>query len=164
MLGHQERTFGLLLARHPRCRMPSDIKPIAFVVFSTLAAACSSTPTNGPSRTDEPAVGTAAIQRSAPQTLAAAGNVPAIAPGTASAAATAPAGMVDVSLVKAGYSVMRRHGEVLYCRNEVITGQRIGTRICLTAGQIQDEKQNVTKAKDLLNQPANRCLGASCNN
>lgn len=59
---------------------------------------------------------------------------------------------------------MRRHGEVLYCRNEVITGQRIATRICLTAAQIQDEKQNVTKAKDLLSQPSNRCLGASCNN
>ena len=108
-----------------------------------LAAACSSTP--------------------APQTLAAAGNAPPIAPGTALAAA-APAGVVDASLVKAGYSVMTRHGEVLYCRNEVITGQRIGTRICLTAAQIQDEKQNVIKAKDLLNQPPNRCLGASCNN
>jgi hypothetical protein len=130
--------------------MPSDIKPSALVVFATLAAACSSTP--------------------APQSLAAAGNAPAIAPDTAataaatSAAAAAPAGAVDASLVKAGYSVMRRHGEVLYCRNEVITGQRIGTRICLTAGQIQDEKQEVSKAKDLLNQPSYRCVGLSCKN
>jgi hypothetical protein len=105
-------------------------------------------------------------------------NAPTLAPGTAPAAAApaaaalaaaAPArvvdaGVVDASLVKAGYSVMRRHGEVLYCRNEVITGQRIGTRICLTAAQIQAEKQNVTKAKDLLNQSSYRCLGASCNN
>lgn len=123
--------------------MPSDIKQIALVVLATLAAACSSTP--------------------APL-LGAQGHAPATAPGTASAAAAAPAGVVDASLVKAGYSLMRRHGEVLYCRNEVITGGRIGTRICLTAAQIQDEKQNVTKARDLLNQPANRCLGASCNN
>lgn len=144
--------------------MPSDIKQIALVVFATLAAACSSTPATSTSRTDEPAVGTATPQQSAPQTRAAAGNAPAIAPGTASAAAAAPASVVDASLVKAGYSVMRRHGEVLYCRNEVITGQRIGTRICLTAAQIQDEKQNVTKAKDLLNQSSNRCVGASCNN
>jgi hypothetical protein len=148
MLGHQRRPFGALLARHPGRRMPSDIKPIVLVVFATLAAACSSPRATGTSRTDEPA----------------AGNAPAIAPGTASAPAAAPAGVVDANLVKAGYSVMRRHGEVLYCRNEVITGQRIGTRICLTAGQIQDEKQNVTKAKDLLTQPANRCLGTSCNN
>jgi hypothetical protein len=144
--------------------MPSVIKSIVLVLFATLAAACSSTPATSTSRTDEPAVGTAAPHQSAPQTLAAARNPPAIAPGTASAATATPAGVVDASLVKAGYSLMRRHGEVLYCRNEVITGQRIGTRICLTAGQIQDEKQNVTKAKDLLNQPANRCLGASCNN
>jgi hypothetical protein len=143
--------------------MPSDIKQIALVVFATLAAACS-TPATSPSRIDEPAVRAPAPRQSAPQTLAAADNAPAIAPGTALAVAAAPPSVVDASLVKAGYSVMRRNGEILYCRNEVITGQRIGTRICLTAAQIQNEKQNVTKAKDLLNQPANRCLGASCNN
>lgn len=156
--------------------MPSDIRQITLVVFATLAAACSSTPATSTSHTDEHADGATAPQQSAPQMLAAAGNTPAIAPGTASAgaappagaaspaSATTPASAVDAGLVKAGYSVMKRHGEVLYCRNEVITGQRIGTRICLTAGQIQTEKQNVTKARDLLNQPANRCLGASCNN
>jgi hypothetical protein len=68
------------------------------------------------------------------------------------------------NLVWAGYSVMRRHDQVLYCRTEVITGQRIGTRVCLTAAQIQTEKQNVTKAKDLLNQPNYSCMGTSCNN
>src|SRR5579863_5244679 len=129
--------------------MPSDIKPIALVVFAMLAAACSSTPSTG---------------TSVPQTLAAAANAPAVAPGAAPETAAAPAGVVDASLVKAGYSVMKRHGEVLYCRNEIITGQRIATRICLTAAQIQDEKQNVTKAKDLMNQSSNRCVGASCNN
>jgi hypothetical protein len=126
--------------------MPSDIKQITMAVLATLAAACSSTPP------------------SAPQTLAAAGNTPAIAPGTPSAAAAAPAGVVDANLVKAGYSVMRRNGEVLYCRNEAITGQRIATRICLTAAQIQDEKQNVNKARDLLNQPSYQCMGHACNN
>ncbi|HME40691.1 MAG TPA: hypothetical protein VKG63_17180 [Steroidobacteraceae bacterium] len=144
--------------------MPSDITPIAFIVSAMLAASCSSTPTTSTSRNHEPAVGTVAPLQSAPQTLAAAGNAPAIAPGTASDAAAAPTGVVDASLVKAGYSVMRRRGEVLYCRNEIITGQRIATRICLTAAQIQVEKQNVTKARDLLNQPSYQCLGASCKN
>jgi hypothetical protein len=124
--------------------MRSDAGPIALVVFATLAAACSTAPPR--------------------QTLAAAGNAPAIAPDTTSTAAATSTGAVDANLVKAGYSVMRRHGEVLYCRNEVITGQRIGTRICLTAGQIQDEKQEVSKAKDLLNQPSYRCVGLSCKN
>jgi|SRR5580698_619816 nucleoid-associated protein YgaU len=129
-------------------------KQIALALFATVAAACSSTP--------------------APRILAAVGNSPSAAPAaattiaaadaaTADAAAASPSA-VDAGLVKAGYSVMKRHGEIFYCRNEVITGQRIGTRICLTAAQLQVEKQNVTKARDLLNQPAYRCLGASCNN
>ena len=131
--------------------MRSDIRALALVAFATLAGACSSTPRRG-----ETAAAAAPQLKPAPQTFAAANN--------ANAAATAPDSDVDLSLVKAGYSVMRRHGEVLYCRNEVITGQRIGTRICLTAAQLQVEKQNVTKARDLLNQPSYRCLGLSCNN
>jgi hypothetical protein len=135
--------------------MRSDIKRIALVVSATLAAACSSTP-----RTAEPGAGTAAQSQPASQTLAAANNAPATAP----AAAAASTCDVDASLVKAGYSVLRRHDQVFYCRNEIITGNRIGTRVCLTAAQIQNEKQDVAKAKDILNQPSNRCLGASCNN
>ena len=115
--------------------MRSDIKRIALVVSATLAAACSSTP-----RTSN--------------------NAPANAP----AAAAASTSDVDASLVKAGYSVLRRHDQVFYCRNEIITGNRIGTRVCLTAAQIQNEKQDVAKAKDILNQPSNRCLGPECNN
>jgi hypothetical protein len=85
-------------------------------------------------------------------------------PAAATAAAGAPSSDVDLSIVKAGYSVLRRHDQVFYCRNEIITGNRIGTRVCLTAAQIQDEKHDLTKAKDLMNQPSTRCLGASCNN
>jgi hypothetical protein len=135
--------------------MRSDIKRIALVVSATLAAACSSTP-----RTAEPGAGTAAQSQPASQTLAAANNAPATAP----AAAAASTSDVDASLVKAGYSVQRRHDQVFYCRNEIITGNRIGTRVCLTAAQIQNEKQDVAKAKDILNQPSNRCLGPECNN
>ena len=123
--------------------MRCDISRIALVVSATLAAACSSTP-----RTADPAV--------APQARAAASSAP--------AAAAAPRSDVNLSLVKAGYSVLRRHEQVFYCRNEIITGNRIGTRVCLTEAQIQDEKQDVTNAKDTLNHPSNRCLGASCNN
>ena len=137
--------------------MRSAIKTVALVIFSVLGAACSGTP-----RTASPATGIVAQSQRAPQTLVAANSAPATSSGAASAAA--PTGEVDTSLVKEGYSVMRRHGEVYYCRNEIITGQRIGTRICLTAGQIQDEKQNVTKARDMLAQPSYECMGASCKN
>ena len=131
--------------------MRSDIQRIALVVAAALAAACSSTP-----RTAEPAAATAAPLKPAPQMIAAANNAP--------TAATVPSSDVDLSLVKAGYSVLRRHDQVFYCRNEIITGNRIATRVCLTAAQIQDEKQDVAKTKDKLNQPSIRCLGPECNN
>ncbi|HEY2676228.1 MAG TPA: hypothetical protein VGI65_04610 [Steroidobacteraceae bacterium] len=133
--------------------MPSDIKPIVSIIFATLAVACSSAP-----RTADPALGTAAQPKAAPQMVAAANTAPATAP----AAATAPNSDVDQNLVKAGYSVLRRHNAVYYCRTEIITGNRIATRVCLTAAQIQDEKQDVTKAKDIMNHPTFKCLGMSC--
>jgi hypothetical protein len=129
--------------------MRSDIKRFVLVVFTALAAACSSAP-----HTAEPAVGTAAQPKQAPQTLA----VATTAPATATAASNA----VDLSLVKAGYSVQRRHLQVFYCRNEIITGNRIGTQVCLTAAQIQTEKHDVTNAKDMINKPNNRCSGPEC--
>jgi hypothetical protein len=132
--------------------MPSDLKPLAAAIVATLTVACSGTP-----RTAGTAAGTAAQPKPAPQTLAAANN--AAAP---TVAAVTPVGEVDANLVKAGYSVLRRHDQVFYCRNEIITGNRIATRICLTAAQIQDERQDVTKAKDIMNQPTYQCLGGAC--
>ena len=123
--------------------MPPHIKRIALIVSATLAAACSGTP-----RIAEPA----------------ANNATADATATSPAAAAAPTSDVDASLVKAGNTVQRRHDQVFYCRNEIITGNRIGTRVCLTAAQIQDEKQDATKAKDLMNKPNNRCSGPECVN
>jgi hypothetical protein len=117
--------------------MPADITPIAVVIFAIMAAACSSTP-----RTAKPAVGTAGQAKPTTQTPA----------------------DVDLSLVKRGYSVRRLHGEVFYCRNEVITGNRISSQVCLTAAQIQGEKQDVIKAKDLLDHGNNRCVAGSCPN
>jgi len=129
--------------------MPSEIKPI-LVIVATLAAACSGTP-----RTAEPAAGTVAQAQPVPQALAAANH--------ASAAGGAPAGDVDASLVKEGYSVLRRHDQVLYCRTQIITGNRIATRVCLTAAQIQDQKRDLVKSKDLLNGPVlGHCVGSTC--
>jgi hypothetical protein len=136
---------GPLGAGHQWRRMRFDIKAMAIVISTTLAAACSGVP---------------------PKTLAAANNAPAAAPApaVAPASAVALADKVDASLVKAGYSPLIRHGQVLYCRSEIITGQRIATRVCLTAAQLQSEQQEVGKAKDILNHPSYNCLGASCNN
>ncbi|HEX3395737.1 MAG TPA: hypothetical protein VHS76_03480 [Steroidobacteraceae bacterium] len=129
------------------------------VISTALAAACSSTP-----HTAAPPVGGAAQPKQ--QTLAVT-NAPATATATTTTTTTiptTPSKAVDLSLVNAGYSVQRRHDQIYYCRSEIITGNRIGTRVCLTAAQIQIEKQGVTKTEDNLNQPSIRCLGASCSN
>jgi hypothetical protein len=136
--------------------MAHNIRMIVLLAGCATLASCSRTP-----RSPEPAARTVASTQAAPQTLATADSSPR-ANDTPTAAAKAAASDIDASLVKAGYSVMRRHDVVLYCRNETITGQRIATRVCLTAEQIQSEKQNVTKAKDLMSQGGNRCVKPAC--
>jgi hypothetical protein len=123
------------------------------VVISTALAACSGTPHRA-----------TVVAAAPPQPAAIASGAANDAPATAPAQTAASAEKVDPNLVKAGYSVVRRNDQILYCRTEVITGQRIGTRICLTAAQIQSEKQNVTKARDLMNQSNYSCMGTACSN
>lgn len=118
--------------------MAYDSRPMVLLTFCEILAACSSTPAGKPATT------VATTQPSA---------------GSAQAA---PSGDVDPSLVKAGYRVLKRNNQVLYCRSETITGQRIATQVCLTAAQIQTEKQNVTKARDLMSQGGNRCVKPAC--
>jgi nucleoid-associated protein YgaU len=132
--------------------MRFDIKTL-IIVMPTALAACSGTPRRA-----------YVVAAAPPQPAAIASATANKAPATATAEPAASAEKVDPNLVKAGYSVLRRIDQVLYCRTEVITGQRIGTRICLTAAQIQSERQNVTKARDLLNQPSYSCVGTSCSN
>ena len=136
--------------------MAHNIRVIVLLGGCATLASCSGTPRNA-----EPAARTLASTQAAPQTPATADSAPKVN-NTPTAAAKAAAGDIDASLVKAGYSVMKRHDVVLYCRNETITGQRIATRVCLTAEQIQAEKQNVTKAKDLMSQGGNRCVKPAC--
>jgi hypothetical protein len=130
--------------------VPSEIEKLTLIAIAALAAACSGTP-----RTTEVAAGTPARPQPVPQALA--------APNHASAAGHAPTDEVDASVVKEGYSVLRRHDQVLYCRTEIITGNRIATRVCLSAAQIQDQKRNLDKSKDLLNRPSlGHCVGSTC--
>lgn len=136
--------------------MAHDIRMIVVLVGCAALVSCSRTPRNA-----EPAASIVASTQTAPQTPAAADSSP-TGKDAPAATAKAAASDIDASLVKAGYSVMRRHNVVLYCRNETITGQRIATRVCMTAEQIQAEKQNVTKAKDLMSQGGNRCVKPGC--
>jgi hypothetical protein len=67
---------------------------------------------------------------------------------------------VDVSLVKEGYRVTRRHDRILYCRSQSLTGTLFASTVCLTAAQIASQKRDLQQSKDLLNQGhATHCVG-----
>jgi len=84
---------------------------------------------------------------------------------TAFAAATAPGATpskpaVNNDLVKQGYRTGLRHGQLVYCRTEQLTGSRFKTEVCLSEGQVLDEQK---RAKDTLIAPrTTRCLGPEC--
>jgi hypothetical protein len=138
--------------------MFSDFRSVALLALCASLAACAAT-----LPTAKPMVVSAAPAPPASVTASSPSNTPAPPATTPSAPATTPpVSDVDANLVKAGYSVMRRHAQVYYCRNEIITGQRIGTRVCLTAEQIQSERQNVKKAQDMLTHPGDRCTQPMC--
>jgi len=70
---------------------------------------------------------------------------------------------VDRSLVKDGYHVVRRNGQLLYCRSQSVTGTKFSSTVCLTAAQIHTQQEDLQHSKDTLNQArAAQCLGPQC--
>jgi len=88
------------------------------------------------------------------------------APGPVSEApiAAAPgAAGVDPDLVKAGYQVKRRDGDIFYCRSESSVGTRFASTTCLTAQQIRERERSVQQSKDFLTLPrTGHCVGPEC--
>ena len=73
--------------------------------------------------------------------------------------------MFDQELLKRGYRVQYRRGEVVYCRAEAITGSRLTSTLCRSAQQIKEDEQ---RAREVLGpagvQRASGCpAGMSCN-
>jgi hypothetical protein len=67
--------------------------------------------------------------------------------------------LVNASLVKQGYRVVKRGEQVLYCRSQSVTG----TLFSSTESQIKDQDAGLQRSKDTLNQsrPA-RCVEKLC--
>lgn len=57
---------------------------------------------------------------------------------------------VDSAMRKRGYKPALYRGERVYCRNEMITGSNLQTKVCLTARQIEDQERS---GKDMLTGP-----------
>lgn len=71
--------------------------------------------------------------------------------------------LVNASLVKQGYRVVKRGDQVLYCRSQSLTGTLFSSTVCLTESQIRDQDAGLQRSKDTLNQsrPA-RCVEKMC--
>jgi hypothetical protein len=128
----------------------------------TLTSACSSSlPRTVP--TQATAVGGSSGQPSGGAAVSAAvaqpdlkgGNAP---PPNRQSEADASQADVDNALRQRGYKPALYRGKRIYCRNEVLTGSNLASKVCLTAQQIVDQER---AAKDILDRtrPAG-CLTA----
>jgi hypothetical protein len=80
------------------------------------------------------------------------------APGTGNGA---PKRVVNADLLKQGYRTGLRHGQLVYCRTEQLTGSRFKSEVCLSEGQVLDEQR---RARDTMTAPRRtQCLGPECN-
>src|ERR1700722_19421716 len=48
---------------------------------------------------------------------------------------------VDIAMRKRGYKLAILRGKRVYCRNEMLTGSNLATKVCQTAEQIDEEER-----------------------
>jgi hypothetical protein len=81
----------------------------------------------------------------------------------ATGAAGAGAAVVNARLVRQGYQVMRRGGQLVYCRTESVTGTMLSKTTCLTELEVKQQAETAQQSRDALHQPLTpKCLGAVC--
>jgi hypothetical protein len=103
----------------------------------------------------------------ATQPAAAIAAQPAAAPAAQPVAATAtsangaaPVPAVNKDLLKQGYHTGLRHGQLVYCRTEQLTGTRFKSQVCMSEAQILDEQK---RARDQMNASQHvQCMGPEC--
>jgi len=70
---------------------------------------------------------------------------------------------VDPELVRQGYHAAQRHGQVVYCKEQPVTGSRFTTNVCLSAEQLKDREQRMREEMQRMHQSG--CTGsAGCGN
>jgi hypothetical protein len=117
------------------------------LVCALLGAACSGPPKIGPAG--------AVVPVSHPATTGTTDN-------GAEASRHAPA-LVNASLVRQGYRVVKRGDQVLYCRSQSVTGTAFSSTLCQTESQIRERDAAVQRSRDTLNQPRiTPCVGIAC--
>jgi hypothetical protein len=124
-----------------RRRSMKGIRSISMgIVVLSLASACSSSLPRASPRQPAPSDQIGAIDSQAEPSRKAAGA----------------RSQSDDETRKRGYRPASYRGERVYCRNEVLTGSNLETKVCLTAKQVEDQER---AGKDTLN--GNRPAGCT---
>ena len=120
------------------------MKPTPLLILTALVCGCSTAPRH---------------TEHAPPIVARNENAPAAAPA-ANGATAAPPG-ADQDLLRQGYHITHRRGEMLYCKQQAMTGTRFMSNVCLTEEQIKDDQRRAQE--ELGRVHAGACLTHSCN-
>jgi len=81
---------------------------------------------------------------------------------TAPAAATPPAAPTVAKKVPSGYRLVKRNGQELYCRSEVLLGSRFPEKMCFTKAQLEEIEKRTDSAMDDLEKGRKVCVGTQC--
>jgi hypothetical protein len=117
------------------------------LLCAALGVSCSGVPMRGPAAAAAPVARAASTART---------------DEGAAATRRAPA-LVNASLVRQGYRVVKRGDQLLYCRSQSVTGTAFLSTVCKTESQIRDQDAAVQQYRDTLNQPhIAPCVTAGC--
>jgi hypothetical protein len=136
------------------------MRTITLVLLSILIAACAT-------RQRAPTPGAGSASNAAPEGTVVASAPAGITPTPAGATPTPAAPVADhpsdpnvpdPNILQHGYKAVHQHGQLLYCRSQILTGTHFPNTVCLTDAQVRASEHGKQEALDQLGKAG----GADC--
>jgi hypothetical protein len=136
------------------------MRTITLVLLSILIAACAT-------RQRAPTPGAGSASNAAPEGTVVASARAGITPTPAGATPTPAAPVADhpsdpnvpdPNILQHGYKAVHQHGQLLYCRSQILTGTHFPNTVCLTDAQVRASEHGKQEALDQLGKAG----GADC--
>ena len=72
--------------------------------------------------------------------------------------------MLNRTLIQAGYKASTFKGQVVYCRQELVTGTGFKRKVCLDEAQLREEERKIQAMQDQMmrTQASPSCMGPTC--
>ena len=120
-----------------------------------LLTACASVPTQQAAKAPTAAPVATVAAAPAAHTASAAGATSAAPVAATAVQAAAGTDEPAVAKAKAGYTLSKQNGEVVYCRRETPTGSRRPVQTCYTPAQLEAIEQSTREAQDAMDRQRN---------